>query len=131
MSNEEKILTMLSEMKAEIDKRFDKIEAAQAEMQATQAKHGKALAEMQAVQAKQGELLKELDERSLRSAVLLEGEIAPKVQVLFEGHKNLQDTLAPIERVEKVEKVVEERVVVLEAVVKSHSERISKLEKAQ
>jgi len=73
----------------------------------------------------------ELDARSLRSAVLLENEIAPKVQLLLDGHSHLVDTLAPKKRVEKVEKIVEKRVMVLESMVKSHSERIAALEKAQ
>ncbi len=108
MNNEEKILAILGE----INGRLDKIESTQAQQGETLARHG--------------ELLKELDERSLRTAVMLENEIAPKVQLLFEGQKNLLDTLAPKNRVEEAE----DRLVVLESVVKSHSERIAKLEKA-
>jgi len=71
--------------------------------------------------------LAELDERSLRSAVLLETEVASKVQLLLEGHSHLADTLTTKERTAKTE----EKVVFLESVVKSHSERIARLEKAQ
>ncbi len=133
MSNEEKILEMLTEMKADISE-LKAVQAQQGEVLAQQgetlAKHGQMLEELKDVQKKQGEKLADLDKRSKRTAVLLEGEIGPNVQLLFEGLVTHHETLATNERVEKIEDTVEQKVMVLESVVKSHSERIAKLEKA-
>lgn len=78
MNNEEKILQLLTEMKAEIDGRFDKVD----------------------------ERLEELDARSLKSAVLLETEIPHKLGLLFEGHKTILETLSPKSRVDELEEEV-------------------------
>ena len=78
MTNEEKILQLLTEMKTEIDRRFDKVD----------------------------ERLEELDARSLKSAVLLETEIPHKLGLLFEGHKTILETLSPKSRVEELEEEV-------------------------
>lgn len=78
MTNEEKILQLLTEMKTEIDRRFDKVD----------------------------ERLEELDARSLKSAVLLETEIPHKLGLLFEGHKTILETLSPKSRVDELEEEV-------------------------
>ena len=78
MNNEEKILEMLTEMKAEMDKRFDKVDRQ----------------------------LEELDARSLKSAVLLETDIPHQLGLLFEGHKTILETLSPKSRVEELEEEV-------------------------
>ncbi len=105
MSNEEKILEILERM----DARLSRVEE---------------------TQAMQGKKLDEIDKRSERTAVLMESKVVPQVQLLYEGHALLRETLASNERVEKIEDTIAEKVVVLESVVKSHSERIAKLEKA-
>lgn len=117
MSNEEKILTLLSEMKADIEKRFDKIESAQAEIQATQTEQGAALAEMQ--------------ETLTRVAVTQEITVLPQLNTLADGHTHLVKTLATKKQVGEIKELVEDKVVVLESVVKSHSARLAALEKAQ
>lgn len=73
------------------------------------------------------ERLEELDDRSLRSAVMLENQVLPQLQLLYEGQVTLQQTLAPKERVE----VLEDDVITLKTVVKSISNRLAALEKAQ
>ena len=78
MTNEEKILQLLTEMKTEIDRRFDKVD----------------------------ERLEELDARSLKSAVLLETDIPHQLGLLFEGHKTILETLSPKSRVEELEEEV-------------------------
>ena len=78
MNNEEKILEMLTEMKAEMDKRFDKVDRQ----------------------------LEELDARSLKSAVLLETDIPHQLGLLFERHKTILETLSPKSRVEELEEEV-------------------------
>ena len=100
----------------------------------TLAKHGEMLARHDGTLEKlvskvdrQGELLEEIDGRSLRSAVMLENEVLPKVQLLYEGHVHLQETLAPKAQVE----TLEGEVVTLKSAVKMMTKRLEVLEKAQ
>ena len=109
MNNEEKILEVLGKLVETVDK------------------HGEALEKLTKKVDEQGELLREVDDRSLRSAVMLENQVLPQLQLLYEGQVNLQQTLAPKERVDDLE----ERVITLETVIKSTSKRLSALEKAQ
>lgn len=109
MNNEEKILEMLKKLTEEVGR------------------HSELLAKQGEVLAKQGELLEELDDRSLRSAVMLENEVLPKLQLLYEGHVHLQETLAPKERVE----VLEDEVITLKSAMKMMMKRLDALEKAQ
>lgn len=116
MNNEEKILEMLIEMRSDI-----------AELKATQVKQGEQLSEQGEQLAQINDRLEELDDRSLRSAVMLENQVLPQLQLLYEGQVTLQQTLAPKERVE----VLEDDVITLKTVVKSISNRLAALEKAQ
>ena len=100
----------------------------------TLAKHGEMLARHDGTLEKlvskvdrQGELLEEIDGRSLRSAVMLENEVLPKLQLLYEGHVHLQETLAPKAQVE----TLEGEVVTLKSAVKMMTKRLEALEKAQ
>ena len=116
MNNEEKILEMLTELsKGQAEMRADI-----AELKATQVKQREQLAQI-------NERLEELDDRSLRSAVMLENQVLPQLQLLYEGQVTLQQTLAPKERVE----VLEDDIITLKTVVKSISNRLAALEKAQ
>lgn len=123
MNNEEKILEMLKKLTEEVG-RHSEVLAKQGELLA---KQGEVLAKHSELLAKQGELLEELDDRSLRSAVMLENEVLPKLQLLYEGHVHLQETLAPKERVE----VLEDEVITLKSAVKMMMKRLDALEKAQ
>lgn len=49
------------------------------------------------------EKLEEVDQRSIRTQVLLETDVSDKLQLLYEGHRTLLDTLMPKDRVEKLE----------------------------
>lgn len=123
MNNEEKILEMLTELsKGQAEMRSDI-----AELKATQVKQGEQLAEQGEQLAQINDRLEELDDRSLRSAVMLENQVLPQLQLLYEGQVTLQQTLAPKERVE----VLEDDVITLKTVVKSISNRLAALEKAQ
>ena len=89
----------------------------------------KTVAQQGAQLAQQGELLKELDDRSKRTAVLLESDIAPKIQLLFDGHDELRrkmDTLATKEQVGELAGDVD----IIRSVVSRHSSDISELKKA-
>lgn len=123
MNNEEKILEMLTELsKGQAEMRADI-----AELKATQVKQGEQLSEQGEQLAQINDRLEELDDRSLRSAVMLENQVLPLLQLLYEGQVTLQQTLAPKERVE----VLEDDVITLKTVVKSISNRLAALEKAQ
>lgn len=102
MNNEEKILQLLVQLNEKVDNQGQRLDSLE-------------------------EHVKELDKRSLRSAVALEGEVIPKLQLLYEGQLTLQETLAPKERVE----VLEDEVITLKTMVKSLAKRLSVLEKAQ
>ena len=109
MNNEEKILEMLTSLTETVNK------------------HGELLAKQGEQLAQINDRLEELDARSLRSAVMLENQVLPQLQLLYEGQVTLQQTLAPKERVE----VLEDDVITLKTVVKSISNRLAALEKAQ
>lgn len=72
MNNEEKILQMLEKLSTLVSKRFDAME----------------------------DRLEEIDQRSERTQVLPETDCADKLQLLFDGHKTILETLAPKSRVE-------------------------------
>ena len=105
MNNEEKILALLE-------------------------KHGEMLTTLTEKVDHLTDRVDEIDTRSLRSAVLLETEVARDVRLVYEGQELLRqklDELAPKERME----VLEDRVITLETVIKSMSKRLAALEKAQ
>ena len=100
--------------------RLERLEAAQIEqgqrlveqgqrlerLEAAQIEQGQRLERLEATQAEQGDLLKVLDERSLRSAVLLEADVSRDLNRLYEGHgaiMNRLDKLAARSRVEELE----------------------------
>ena len=76
------------------------------------------------------ERVAELDARSLRSAVLLETEVAKKLQLLYEGHGELKRETGTLATKEQVEKLAED-VDVVKTVVTRHSGEISQLKKAR
>ena len=123
MNNEEKILAMLTEMKVaqeELKASQEELKASQEEMKVTFEKR------FSAVEGR----LDELDARSLRTAVLLETEVARNVRLVYEGQEMLRqkmDELAPKERVE----VLEDEIITLKSTVKMIVKRLEQLEKAE
>ena len=102
MNNEEKILDLLGQITARLDKvdsRLDRLEENQADMQTT----------------------------LTQVAITQENIVLPRLQALYEGQQNLRDTLAPKSRVE----ALEDEVALLKAAVRSHSRDIAELKKAQ
>ena len=86
--------------------RLERLEAAQIEQGQRLVEQGQRLERLEATQAEQGDLLKVLDERSLRSAVLLEADVSRDLNRLYEGHgaiMNRLDKLATRSRVEELE----------------------------
>lgn len=105
MSNEEKILAIL-------EKHSEMLE-----------KQGERLAYLT-------ERVDEIDARSLRSAVLLETEVAKKIQLVYEGQELLRqkmEELAPKDRVE----ALESDVAMMKDVLKLMRLEIAELKKAQ
>ena len=151
MNNEEKILQLLVQLNEKVDnhdKRFDRLDKrldrveerldkVDKRLDRVEERLGKVEERLDKVEERLGKVeerldkveghMEELDERSLRSAVALEGEVIPKLQLLYEGQVTLQETLAPKERVE----VLEDEVITLKTMVKSLSNRLTVLEKAQ
>ena len=92
--------------------------------------HSQILEEHSAELKKHGELLEKLDERSQRTAVLMETEVTRKLDLIYEGHGAIMDileTLAPKSRVE----VLEDDVRLLKIAFKSMQQDIAGLKKAQ
>lgn len=137
MNNEEKILTMLerlaedvSGIKGEVAEIKGEVSGIKGEVATLKADAAELKADITNIKEDVAELnqkVDELDERSLRSAVLLENQVLPQLQLLYEGQVNLQQTLAPKEQVE----VLEDEVNTIRSVVKSMSSRLAALEKAQ
>lgn len=109
MNNEEKILQMLEKQGALLEK------------------HGALLSGLQADMAEVKEKLEEVDRRSERTQVLLETDYADKLQLLYEGHKTILDTLAPKSRVEALEEDVD----TLKTVMRLLTHDVAELKKAQ
>lgn len=105
MTNEEKILEMLTQMQGDI-------------------------ASLKETQDRQGQMIEKLDERSQRTAILLESEVDRKLNLLYEGHGIIMeslDQLAPKSRVERLE----DDVALLKDAIKLMRQEISQLKKAQ
>lgn len=69
----------------------------------------------------------DLDRVLVESKVMQEGYFSPQFGLLADGLKLVQEKMLPMEALEDVE----DRLDVLEAVVKRHSREIEKLKKAQ
>ena len=144
MNNEEKILHLLTEMKAEMDKRFDKVDErfdkVDDRLDKVDERFDKVDERLDKVDErldkvderfdKVDERLQELDARSLKSAVLLETDVSRDIHLLYEGYSEISkklDTLATKEQVEELS----DDVAVIKEVVSRHSVDIGKLKKAQ
>lgn len=130
MNNEEKILEILEKLTEEVSRHGEML-AKQGETLAKQgemlAKHDVILNKLVEKVDRQGERLEEIDDRSLRSAVILENEVLPRLQLLYEGQANLRETLAPKAQVE----ILRDDVETLKSTVKIMTKRLDTLEKAQ
>ena len=147
MSNEEKILEILGhhdQMFAAINQTLEKHGEMLERHGETLEKHSKILEEHSKILEqhsqileehsaelkKHCELLEKLDERSQRTAVLMETEVTRKLDLLYEGHGAIMDileTLPPKSRVE----VLEDDVRLLKIAFKSMQQDIAGLKKAQ
>ena len=123
MSNEEKILAMLVDLKESTDKQFESMDKRFDAID-------KRLDTMDERMDRLDERMDRLDERSQRTAVLLETEVDRKLNLLYEGHETIMeclDKLAPKDRVDELESDV----IVLKTAVKMLTQEIAELKKAQ
>ncbi len=102
MTNEEKILELLTQMQADM-----------ADMKGTLKQHG--------------ERLDQLDDRTQRIALLMEVDFQNKLQALYDGHQTIMEAITPKERIEEIEADVS----VLKMAVRNLAEEIKELKKAQ
>mgnify|MGYP001127531226 CR=1 FL=1 len=151
MSNEEKILAMLVDLKESTDKQFEsmdkrfegidkrlesmdkRFEAVDKRLESMDKRFDaidKRLDTMDERMDRLDEHMDRLDERSQRTAVLLETEVDRKLNLLYEGHETIMeclDKLAPKDRVDELESDV----IVLKTAVKMLTQEIAELKKAQ
>ena len=88
------------------------------------------LTQMQGNIAQMQQRIDQIDERSQRTAVLLETEVTTKLNLLYEGHETIMETLdklAPKSRVE----LLEDEVDMLKDVIRIMRQDIAELKKAQ
>ena len=99
-----------------LEGRIDKLETSQAAMQATLDEHTA--------------MLKKLDERSLKSAVLLETEVPRKFNLLYEGHSVIMENMRGLAEKSRVE-ALEDDVAMMKDSIKLLRIEVNALKKAQ
>ena len=99
-----------------LEGRIDKLETYQAAMQATLDEHTA--------------MLKNLDERSLKSAVLLETEVPRKFNLLYEGHSVIMENMRGLAEKSRVE-ALEDDVAMMKDSIKLLRIEVNALQKAQ
>lgn len=112
MNNEEKILEMLVQMQSDM-----------AGMKSD-------MADMKSDTAGMKERIDQIDERSQRTDILMEADLAPKLQLLYEGHGAIMDILKTLATKDRVEEL-EADIIVLKTAVKMLTQEVAELKKAQ
>lgn len=112
MNNEEKILEMLVQMQSDM-----------AGMKSD-------MADMKSDMAGMKEHIDQIDERSQRTAILMEADLVPKLQLLYEGHGAIMDILKTLATKDRVEEL-EADIIVLKTAVKMLTQEVAELKKAQ
>jgi len=116
MNNEEKILEILGQMQADMTAMKTDMTAMKTDMTAMKT-------DMSAMK----ERIDVIDDRSQRTAVLLEVEYKQQLDLLYEGHQAIMEALTPKERIKELEADIS----VLKMAVRTLSEELQALKKAQ
>ena len=133
MSDMEKVLEMLTGMNQRMDAMQGDVAALRGEMSALQKDMAALQKDMASLQKDTAALQKDMvTKEELQQAkgdmmALMEAYFTPKFNLLADQIKLTQEKYAPMEALEQTE----DRLDVLEVVVKSHSEDIRRLKKAQ
>jgi len=137
MNNEGKILEILLQLQSDMSTVKADITGLKADMTGVKADVTGLKADMTGVKADISTIktkmaamearIDQIDERSQRTAFLLETEYRQKLNLLYEGHGTIMETLTPKERIEKAEADI----AVLKVAVRTLSEEIHTLKKAQ
>ncbi len=127
MNNEEKILTLLTQMQSDLS-----------DVKTTQSEHGKQLTELsdrlgsvETTLSEHGEQLTELSDRQLRMEMNLEHTVIPRLDILREGQQLLQDTLARKDSVEDIRDALTEWETANNVSFSEVWNRVAKLEKVK
>lgn len=115
----DRLESRMDKLEGRMDKlegRIDKLEASQTAMQATLDEHTA--------------MLKKLDERSLKSAVLLETEVPRKFNLLYEGHSVIMENMRGLAEKSRVE-ALEDDVAMMKDSIKLLRIEVNALQKAQ
>ena len=119
MNNEAKILEILERMQADM-----------ANMKTDMAGMKTDMAGMKTDMAGMKERIDQIDVRSQRTAVLMETEVERKLNLLYEGHGLIMESLDKLATKDRVDKL-EDELILLNAAFKTMNQRIAELEKAQ
>ena len=112
MNNEEKILEMLTQLQTDMAGMKTDMAGMKTDMDGMK------------------EQLDRVDERSQRTAVLMEADIAPKLQLLYEGHGAIMESLDRLATKDRVDEL-EADIVVLKTAVRMLTQEVAELKKAQ
>lgn len=119
MTNEEKILEMLTKIQGDI-----------AGLKETQVQQGETMGRMSQRLDQMDGRLDRVDERSKRTAILLETEVDRKLSLLYEGHDEIMESLDRLASKSRVE-ILEGDVALLKDAVKLMRQEISELKEAR
>lgn len=119
MNNEEKILEMLTQLQSDMT-----------QLKQTVDQRGELLEKVDERSQRTADLLASVDDRSQRTAVLMEADLAPKLQLLYEGHGAIMDILKTLATKDRVEEL-EADIIVLKTAVKMLTQEVAELKKAQ
>lgn len=126
MSNEDKILVMLEAMQADLSGVKNDLADVKGDLTGVKNDLTGMKTDLTGVKMK----LSELDEKSARSAIMLENKVLPQLQLLYENQTTIMDRLDTIPSVERVEALESDMSVIKDA-LKLLRQDVDALKKAQ